>query len=277
MTVGAGIRAKDFTIHQEIICFYSPFFREAFRSGQLKVDMHDVDAQVFGLLTHWLYTQEIRLNEPNRANQTKNVVRTHLLPLSKLWSLARKCDMPGLQNTVMDRIAPILDTINITDVGAFIMHIYKDDETEGTQIRALAIRHAAHHLTPEVLKDIGSAAPREMLFDISIAFLQHNDLVHNSDRYEVVNSSEFHVGIPKVEDELLEDEVVENDCEEPEDEEEDDSALSEHFGNDSHEIIGGLMEMADPCRGDFEESTAAEEEQDGEIVRDPCDMIGLFD
>lgn len=276
MTVGAGIRAKDFTIHQEIICFYSPFFREVFRSGQVKVDMNDIDVQVFGLLTHWLYTQEIRLNEPDPASQKRNVVRTHLLPLAKLWSLARRCDIPGLQNTVMDRIAPILDAINIMDVGAFIMHIYKNDETEGTQIRALAIHHAAHHLTPEVLKDIGSSAPREMLFDISMAFLQHNDLVHNSDRYEVVESSRFHVGIPEVEDAFLDDEV-DGECEEPEGEETGESALSEHFEDESHEIARGVKEMAEPCGGDFEEAKGAEMEQDEEIVGDPCDMIGLFD
>ncbi|PVH78377.1 hypothetical protein DL98DRAFT_534033 [Cadophora sp. DSE1049] len=276
VTVGSGSRAKDFTIHQEIICFYSPYFREVFQSGHLKVDMLAVDAQVFGLLTHWLYTQEIRLSESNLAKKSKNVVTTHLLPLTKLWSLARQCDMPGLQNIVMDRLAPILDTINIVDVSAFIMHICKDNKTEGTQIRALAIHHAARHMTPEVLKKIGLSAPREMLFDISMAFLQHNDLVHNSDRYEIVDPSKFHVGIPEVEDELLDDEVSETECEEPE-EEEDESAPYEHFGDESDEIAEHVMEMAEPCEGDFEKADAAEVEQDEELVHDPCDMVGIAD
>ncbi|KAK0104898.1 hypothetical protein ONS95_005163 [Cadophora gregata] len=277
ITVGSGSRAKHFSIHQEVISFYSPYFREYFKPGHLKADLPGVDVQVFGLLSHWLYTQEIRLRQPSPTEPSKNVVGTHLLPLTKLWSLAKYFGMPGLQNTIMDRIAPILDLINISDVAKFVIHNYEQTETEGTPIRALALHHAAHNMTPEVLKDIGKSAPPDLLFDISLAFLEHNDLVHNSDRYEVVDPTKFHVGIPEVEDEFLDDETSDVECEVAEEEEEDESVLFEHFGDESNEISEYMTEMAEPCEEEFEEADESEEEDGEETVEDLSDMAGLFD
>ena len=57
-------KKQIFTINKAIICHYSPFFRAAFNSNFIEGEtqsmrLEDVDANTFGLLQHWLYTQKV--------------------------------------------------------------------------------------------------------------------------------------------------------------------------------------------------------------------------
>ncbi|KAH9210160.1 hypothetical protein DL95DRAFT_466062 [Leptodontidium sp. 2 PMI_412] len=277
--VGKVPRSREFAVHHEVISFYSPFFAALFAQGCTSIELADVEVEIFGLLSHWLYTQEFRLVDPNPTKQSKNVLETHLLPLAKLWNLAQRCDMPGLQNTVMNRIVPILDVIDMVDVTAFIMYVYGVQNTKDTPIRALALHHASQNLTPELLKTIRESAPRELLYEISLGFARHNDVTHNSDLYEVVNPNKFHVGIPEIEDELLEEELNELDCKDPigEDEDEDENVLQEHFHDDADEIAEQVLEMAVPCDGEFQKEDGADVDQDEEMVEDECTLVDFFD
>ncbi|KAL2066894.1 hypothetical protein VTL71DRAFT_1318 [Oculimacula yallundae] len=276
---GKGSRSKEFAIHQEIISFYSPVLAAAFKDGCPSFELVDVEVEIFGLLSHWFYTQEIRLADPDAAKKSKNVVKSHLIPMAKLWSLAQRCDIPGLQNTVMSRMVPVLDNINMVDVASFIMFVYSDENTKDTPLRALAIYFAAT-LTPELLVSIRDLAPRELLFDLGMAFLQHNDLAHNSSRYEVADANMFHVGIPEVEEELLEDELSDLSGEDPESEDEDadEDALEEHFIDDATIIAEEVVEMAAPCDENFQREDGAEVDMEEDLVEDEaeCGSDGLF-
>ncbi|KAH7304867.1 hypothetical protein BKA65DRAFT_560360 [Rhexocercosporidium sp. MPI-PUGE-AT-0058] len=279
IVAGNGPHCKKFAVHHEVICFYSPAFASIFADGCVSIELTDVEVEIFGLLSHWLYTQEIRLADPETNKKSKNVLKTHLLPLAKLWNLAQHYDMPGLQNTVMSRIVPILDTINIVDVTAFIMYVYGADNTKDTPLRALAIHHASHSLTPELLRSFRDSAPRELLYDMSMAYAKHNDVRHNSDRHNIANPNKFHVGIPEVEEDLFGEELNELDCEDPvdQDEEEDEDAMQEHFHDDANEIAEHVLEMALPCDGDFQKEEGADVDQDEELVEDECALVDFFD
>ncbi|KAG4429674.1 hypothetical protein IFR05_014845 [Cadophora sp. M221] len=275
---GKPPRSREFSVHQDVISFYSPVFAALFAQS-CTIELANAEVEIFGLLSHWLYTQEIRLADPDPTKKSKNVLKTHLLPLTKLWNLAQRCDMPSLQNTVMSRIVPILDVVSMADVMAFIMYVYGAKNTKDTSIRAIALHHASQNLTPELLNTIRESAPRELLYDISVTFARHNDFTHNSDRYEMANPKKFHVGIPEVEEELLEDELNELDCEDPigEDEDEDEDALQEHFHDDADEIAEQVLEMVVPCDGDFQKEDGAEVDQDEELVEDECALVGFLD
>jgi hypothetical protein len=57
-----------FTVHREIICFYSGYFRKAFGGSFLEaeeksVKLPDVTKDIFGVFQYWLYAQAMRLGE----------------------------------------------------------------------------------------------------------------------------------------------------------------------------------------------------------------------
>jgi len=79
-------KPKDhkFTIHRDLICYYSRFFSTAFngsfeegRTQTMKLD--DVDPQLFAILVNWVYIQEV-------INDKKE--KPDLVSCAKLWVLA---------------------------------------------------------------------------------------------------------------------------------------------------------------------------------------------
>jgi hypothetical protein len=66
--VDLGANQQTFVIHKHLISHYSPFFKAEFDSnieqGETKtMTMEDVDARIFGLFVHWLYTQTKRMSQ----------------------------------------------------------------------------------------------------------------------------------------------------------------------------------------------------------------------
>ncbi|CZS91174.1 uncharacterized protein RCO7_01476 [Rhynchosporium graminicola] len=277
IVAGKAPHAKGFSFHQDIICFYSPVFKNDIAQGCNSIELEDVEVSTLGLLAHWIYTQEIRLENPDTCKNSATVVNTHLLPLSMLWKLASRFNITGLQNTVINKMVSILDAINIVDATAFVVGVYEDETTINTPIRALAIHHAAKSLTPELLADIRPVAPVDFLYDMSMAFVQHNDLTHNSNRYNFIDPNRFHVGIPEVDEEMLDLELKDLDCEDPDDEKDDENVLQEHFRDDATLVADEVSGMAVPCGDDFHKEDGVDVDQEDVMVEEEDPLGGIFD
>ncbi len=92
------LEAKEFVVHKDLICHYSPFFAGAFNSsfseGQTQtMTFDDVHSVPFGVLVNWIYTQTIANEEGKKP---------HIQCLGMVWILADRFLMPKLQNAVMD-------------------------------------------------------------------------------------------------------------------------------------------------------------------------------
>jgi hypothetical protein len=86
-------------IHKDFICYYSPFFDAAFngnfKEGQTQtMEFDDVDVTAFGILSGWLYTQNI----------SDSGEWPDLTTLGRLWILGDRFLIPKLQNMAMDGI-----------------------------------------------------------------------------------------------------------------------------------------------------------------------------
>jgi len=103
--VGRSPEAKKFSVHKDIIYYYSPFFDSAF-NGQFEegetqtMTLEDVEHSVFGLLVFWLYVGDMAQREANNEYEYSQTPTQ----LSKLWILAERFLMPQLQNDVVNEL-----------------------------------------------------------------------------------------------------------------------------------------------------------------------------
>jgi hypothetical protein len=87
-------------IHKYYIYYYSPFFDAAFnrnfKEGQTQtMEFDDVDVTAFGVLSGWLYTQDISDSEGKLPDLTT---------LGRVWILGDRFLIPKLQNMAMEAI-----------------------------------------------------------------------------------------------------------------------------------------------------------------------------
>ncbi|KAI9050834.1 hypothetical protein LZ554_004953 [Drepanopeziza brunnea f. sp. 'monogermtubi'] len=238
-TIGEADQEKVYSIHKSQIEIHAPAIAMGLLQDSLQVRLYDVEVQVFGMMAHWLYTQEVSLTVLDRnKKKSKNLLDTHLLPLAKLYNLAKLFVMPALQNSVMDSLVPMLDKTNVTTISEFAMRVYHDGEAARTPMRALAIHYAAQSFTPEVLAAMQDTAPRDLLFDMSMAYIRHNDLAHNSNLYHLTDPAKFYLKVDGVDLDMFNDDEDEHGSErfddfeeiqEFEDDEDDESEMVADF------------------------------------------------
>ncbi|KAI9877699.1 MAG: hypothetical protein M1830_003106, partial [Pleopsidium flavum] len=102
LIITVGSEAQPLKVHRDLICFYSHFFRAALRSPfkkslDGKVHLPDDPVEVLELFMRWLYTQKLT----NGECEPRNLSRTLLFDL---YVFADKCDIPQLQNKVVDLV-----------------------------------------------------------------------------------------------------------------------------------------------------------------------------
>lgn len=104
VTLVVGTFEILYTLHKGLLCFYSDFFRAALNGSfkeakDRRIELPEVDIDVFEAFQVWLYTQNLPKNE---------VVPTKVYPewplLIKLWIFGDGHQIPLLQNSVMDAI-----------------------------------------------------------------------------------------------------------------------------------------------------------------------------
>jgi len=113
-------KAKDappgkMMLHKDFVCHYSPFFNAAF-NGKFKEGLTQemtlqADVTAFGIIAGWFYTRKI-LNADGEMPDAPT--------LARVWILAERFLMPGLQDQVLDCIHNMRQTITSSDFLTFM-------------------------------------------------------------------------------------------------------------------------------------------------------------
>jgi hypothetical protein len=70
LVIGPDHAKKTFTVHKELLCYHSEYFRNAFNgdwreSDEKAIRLEDVTEDVFRVVIHWLYAQSSRVAGPD--------------------------------------------------------------------------------------------------------------------------------------------------------------------------------------------------------------------
>jgi hypothetical protein len=144
--IGTEDSKQTFIIHKDLICHYSPFFSAAFNGNFIEgttqtMNLPDIDADIFGLLVHWLYTQQLDLDPKDRDS--------NVLPLAKLWRLAERCLITKLQNSIMDTLTPLVEYAEKQNLKDFLHYAYESKEK--SPLKRLAANRMAWTVTAHAL------------------------------------------------------------------------------------------------------------------------------
>ncbi|KAI9640744.1 hypothetical protein NHQ30_011053 [Ciborinia camelliae] len=76
--IQVGRDLKDFGVHKDIICHYSPYFKAAFNSGFQEtitgvLKLPETEPEVFELFYHWLYNQELYIPDWSPTKSSTDV------------------------------------------------------------------------------------------------------------------------------------------------------------------------------------------------------------
>jgi hypothetical protein len=170
--IGLEDSKQTFIIHKDLICYYSPFstaFNSNFTEGSTQcMTLPDIDADSFGILVHWFYTQQIDLDSKDRD--------ANILPLAKLWSLAERCLITKLQNSIMDRLRLLVEFAEKQNLKDFLHYAYETKEK--SPLKRLAADRMAWTTTAQALGAWieNEHLPEGMLIDIVMSLKK--DHVH---------------------------------------------------------------------------------------------------
>ncbi|THY15521.1 hypothetical protein D6D00_09331 [Aureobasidium pullulans] len=138
-----GPSKEAYTLHKDLLCFYSDFFRAAFNGSfkeatERKIELPDLETNVFEAFQVWLYTQSLPKNEeePN----TKIYPEWSLL--ASLWIFGDKHRIPLLQNTVMDAFIAKVDIDHQTPL--LVMNMIYENTLPESPLRKAVIDIVAH-------------------------------------------------------------------------------------------------------------------------------------
>jgi hypothetical protein len=97
-----GSTKEHYSLHNDLLCFYSDFFRAAFNGSfkeatERKIELPDVETDVFEAFQVWLYTRVL----PEADTESKYIHPGWSL-LIKLWIFGDKYQIPLLQNVAID-------------------------------------------------------------------------------------------------------------------------------------------------------------------------------
>ncbi|PMD48966.1 hypothetical protein L207DRAFT_627605 [Hyaloscypha variabilis F] len=95
IVVDHGVNRQTFVIHKNLISRHSPFFNEALTSAADEIQsmtLEDVEAKIFGLFVHWLYTE---------AKKKSQIHSRPLIEWAKFYSLAHRFQVSKLADSLL--------------------------------------------------------------------------------------------------------------------------------------------------------------------------------
>jgi hypothetical protein len=100
VTLIVGQEKKAYTLHKDLLCFYSDYFRAAFNGSfkeatERKLELPNIEPSLFEVFQVWLYTRDLQ-------GPPENFRRYQFL--ADLWALGDQYQIPLLQNQIMDKI-----------------------------------------------------------------------------------------------------------------------------------------------------------------------------
>ncbi|KAI4719439.1 hypothetical protein E4T48_04306 [Aureobasidium sp. EXF-10727] len=132
-----GAAKEHYSLHKELLCFYSDFLRAAFNGSfkeatERKIELPDVEIEVFESFQVWLYTQKMPKNEIRPAQ-----VYPEWPLLTKLWIFGDKYQIPLLQNNVADAMLDKVDKDK--EAPLFALNLAYENTTSNAPLRKILV------------------------------------------------------------------------------------------------------------------------------------------
>jgi hypothetical protein len=136
VTLIVGAAKEHYCLHKDLLCFYSDFFRAAFNgffkeATERKIELAEVETDVFEAFQVWLYTQDLSQND----TVSKDIYPDWSL-LIKLWIFGDKYQIPLLQNNTMDKIVAKADKDHNIPL-LWITHVYENTTVNSVLRKAI--------------------------------------------------------------------------------------------------------------------------------------------
>ncbi|THZ08703.1 hypothetical protein D6C91_10074 [Aureobasidium pullulans] len=101
-----GPEKEAYSVHKELLCFYSDFFRAAFNGSfkeaiESQIELPDAEISIFEAFQTWLYARTLLNAEDPMDKPDRPFYHSHPI-LAKLWIFGDKYQIPLLQNNVID-------------------------------------------------------------------------------------------------------------------------------------------------------------------------------
>ncbi|TVY50521.1 hypothetical protein LCER1_G005360 [Lachnellula cervina] len=187
VTLVVGPEKKEFVVHKEFACQYSPVFKAAFNSefeeGQTqRYALEDVTEPVARLLVNWLYMQQLDIcRYGTGVEQTAKA-----LNLCQLWVLAGKLNLAltmrdlgtterqnhnnsfvktRLQNLIVHTFQEIKRDTNITPTNC-INYVY-ENTAEGSPLRKIFVHQCACYLDRTWFRKYPQQFPKDFFVDLA--------------------------------------------------------------------------------------------------------------
>ncbi|KAH0290143.1 hypothetical protein M436DRAFT_65314 [Aureobasidium namibiae CBS 147.97] len=166
VTLLVGANKELYTCHKDLLCFYSDFFRAAFDGSskeavERKIELPDVDTDVFEAFQYWLYTQSWPENkvEPNDFPEWSLLV--------KLWIFGDQHQIPLLQNRVMALVIYKIEDDQSNPL--FLIQEVYENTTSSSQLREAVVDMVTHKASSLKETDGETRLADQALLDITNA------------------------------------------------------------------------------------------------------------
>ena len=142
-----GKDKAKFIVHKAFACHHSPALKAAFTNKRFvegrtqTYKLEDVQVATFEQFVNWLYSKKLEINEEDPD-----------LTLTKLWVLADKFLIPGLQNDTVRKLDAYYKEDAITLDAETLHYVYKHT-AENSPLRGLWARILALHRHPSCFKE----------------------------------------------------------------------------------------------------------------------------
>ncbi|PVH85663.1 hypothetical protein DL98DRAFT_605229 [Cadophora sp. DSE1049] len=191
LTTGSGESIKNFVVHKDFACHYSPVLKAAFNSnfleGQTQIShLEDAKDETVSLLVNWFYSQELSVD----SLEKNEIVDGDHWKLIRLWVLADKLLIPRLQNVTIIKLTEMEKAFNKTPVGC-LNYIY-NNTAAGSPLRLLLLHQCACLMDPKSFLKAEAEFPKSMLIELAIfacgdhsALIKRSRIRNNLEQYKV--------------------------------------------------------------------------------------------
>jgi hypothetical protein len=164
VTVEVGAEKKAFSVHKDLLIFYSDYFRGAFNgsfseAASGKISLVDESGDVFDVINRFIYTRQL-------SDDIESDLEFEML--IKAWLFGDKYLMPSLQNRVM---SVLIEKIAKNDeLPTPHLELIYNNTLPGSPLRKLLVDYTAYEGDMEdvVASDGGERWPHEALVDLVV-------------------------------------------------------------------------------------------------------------
>ncbi|KAK4543410.1 hypothetical protein LTR36_005553 [Oleoguttula mirabilis] len=207
ITVLVGAHEHRFTVHQDLICDSSDFFKAACNgawkgAGTKTVTLRDVEQYCFKMYVEWLYDRTVDLFdlahtcEMEFLEATQDVmpykpdsIATHIV--CQLWVLADFLGDETLKNSAVDMVERHITLLGRwlrTRTAAYVV----DNSTPQSGLRRLMIALIVARLKPENLERIGPTMAPSLVLELLKALVAKQERGSEQDTGNNVDRCKYH-------------------------------------------------------------------------------------